>query len=121
MTGCPTEHVEAAMLMQACRALEARLPELALLHAIPMAARHQAHAADLGRGREGRRPRLLPARRSRWCACSLYVELEAHAGRPGVARAARAWLSALEGQGYRACGWRAVAAFDEIQTTRRRR
>lgn len=116
MTGVQTEHVEAVMLMRACRALEARLPELALLHAIPNGGkRARRTAANLkAEGvKAGVPDYFLPV--ARGGAHGLYVELKRTQG-GRVSPEQRAWLSALEGQGYRvavAMGWE--QAFDEIR------
>ena len=101
------EHREQAALVEWARRAERRLPELRLLHAIPNGGdRHPAVAARLqAEGVRAGVPDLcLPVARGGWHG--LYIELKAGRGR--TSRAQRAWLAALQGEGYRAevCrGW----------------
>ncbi len=108
---CPTEHMEAAMLIRWVIGAERIYPELALLYAIPNGGKRSIKTArDLkAEGvKAGVPDYCLPV------PCGgfngLYLELKRqHGGR--VEPEQRAWLAALEAQGYRtevARGWEAA-------------
>lgn len=115
MTGAPTEHAEAAMLMRACRAAEGRHPELRLLYAIPNGG-HRARRTAAQMKAEGVRAGVpdyhLPV--ARGGHIGLWVELKRTKG-GRLQPEQRAWLAALQAQGHRVAvckGWE--SAFDLI-------
>lgn len=101
------EHAEQAALMRWAMFARARLPELALLYAIPNGGhRHKATAARLkAEGvKRGVPDVCLPI--SRGDMHGLYIELKAERGRPTPEQLG--WIRALRRQGYAACvcrGW----------------
>lgn len=108
----PTEHQEQSMLFQWADLTKARHPELGLLFAIPNFAGRLGrltaiHGAKLKR--EGRKKGvpdvMLPVPRGRYHG--LFVEMKRVKG-GSVSPEQRAWLAALQDQGYRAVrclGW----------------
>lgn len=113
----PTEHQEQSMLFQWADLTKARHPELGLLFAIPNFAGRLGrltaiHGAKLKR--EGRKKGvpdvMLPVPRGRYHG--LFVEMKRVKG-GSVSPEQRAWLAALQDQGYRAVrclGWEQARA-----------
>lgn len=116
MTIIPTEDEEQAALFDWAARMQARYPELQLLHAIPNGgARHAAVGAKLKRTgvKRGVPDICLPVARH---GChGLYIELKRREhGRVSAEQAA--WMDALVQEGYHCalcCGW--DAARDVIQ------
>lgn len=106
------EHAEQAALMRWAMFARARLPELALLYAIPNGGhRHKATAARLkAEGvKRGVPDVCLPV--SRGGIHGLYVELKTERGKPTPEQLG--WIRALRRQGYAACvcrGWEQARA-----------
>ena len=98
----PTEHDEQKHLMRLVSLHSGRWPELGLLYAVPNGGqRHPAIASKLKA--EGVKPGVpdlcLPVPR---CGChGLYIELKRIKGST-TSDEQKAWISALQGQGYRA-------------------
>lgn len=107
---CASEHVEQCALMRIVAMHERRVPELALLHAVPNGGeRRPAVAAKLKA--EGVRPGVpdlaLPVRREPYVG--LAIEMKAMDGRTSDAQ--DEWLDLLRWQGWRAevChGWQSA-------------
>lgn len=112
---CDGEHAEQAALIRWAEFARARLPELALLHAIPNGGhRHKATAARLkAEGvRRGVPDLCLPVARSG--AHGLYIELKTERGRPTPEQLG--WIRALRRQGFAAevChGWESARSMIE--------
>jgi hypothetical protein len=107
-----SEHREQATLFQWAELARARWPELALMYAIPNGGhRHKAVAARMkAEGVKAGVPDIcLPAPRGRWHG--LYIEMKTRTGR--ASKAQKAWLRALQAQGYRVAicrDWEAARA-----------
>jgi VRR-NUC domain len=113
------EHAEQAALIRWAEFARARLPELALLHAIPNGGhRHKATAARLkAEGvKRGVPDVCLPVARSG--AHGLYIELKTERGKPTPEQLG--WIRALRRQGYAAevCrGWESARSMIEHYLT----
>ncbi len=116
---CDGEHAEQTALFRWAEFARARLPELALLHAIPNGGhRHKATAARLkAEGVKRGVPDLcLPVARSG--AHGLYIELKTERGKTSPEQIG--WLRALRRQGYVAevChGWESARSMIEHYLT----
>lgn len=96
-----TEHDEQAAVIEWAEAMRSRIPELALLFAVPNGGyRHPATAARLKREgvRAGVPDLCLPVPRGKWHG--LFIEMKAGGNKPTPEQ--RDWLSLLTSQGYRA-------------------
>ena len=116
---CDGEHAEQAALFRWAEFARARLPELALLHAIPNGGhRHKATAARLkAEGvKRGVPDVCLPVARDG--AHGLYIELKTERGKPTPEQIG--WIRALRRQGYVAevChGWESARSMIEHYLT----
>jgi hypothetical protein len=116
---CDSEHAEQAALFRWAEFARARLPELALLYAVPNGGhRHKATAARLkAEGvKRGVPDVCLPVARSG--AHGLYIELKTERGKPTPEQLG--WIRALRRQGYAAevCrGWESACSMIEHYLT----
>lgn len=97
-----SEHQHQVALMQWARLQEGRVPELALLHAIPNGGFRHINVA-LGMRAEGVKPGVpdlhLPVPRGQYAG--LWIELKAERGKASPAQAW--WIDQLRRQGHCAC------------------
>ncbi len=116
---CDSEHAEQAALFRWAEFARARLPELALLYAVPNGGhRHKATAARLkAEGvKRGVPDVCLPVARSG--AHGLYIEIKTERGKPTPEQLG--WIRALRRQGYVAeiChGWESACSMIEHNLT----
>jgi hypothetical protein len=116
---CDSEHAEQAALFRRAEFARPRLPELALLHAIPNGGhRHKATAARLkAEGvKRGVPDVCLPVARNG--AHGLYIELKTERGKPTPEQLG--WIRALRRQGFAAevChGWESARSMIEHYLT----
>ena len=95
------EHDEQALLFEWAKAQQGAIPELALLFAIPNAARRSYGAANYMRAeglKSGVPDIFLPVPRGGWHG--LFLEMKFGSGKPSDNQTA--WIAALQDQGYRA-------------------